>query len=60
MKKLLDYILERGKEKSTILTVLTLLSGAIGFSVSPEQSEAIGTAVVSVLALVGVFTKESN
>ena len=60
MRKILDFILERGKEKSTILSVLTFVGGLIGFTLSPEQSAAIATAVISVLTLIGVFTKEAK
>ena len=60
MKKLLNFILERGNEKSTVLTLLTAVLGLVGVAVTPEQSDAIAVAVMSALTLIGVFTKEEK
>lgn len=60
MKNFLKYLLERGKEKSTIITAITVIAGGFGASLLPEQSEAIAGVVIAVLTAVGVFTKEKN
>lgn len=60
MKKILDFILERGKEKSTILTILTGIAGFISYSISPELSEAIAIAVASVISAIAIATKEEK
>ncbi len=58
MRKFLDWLIARGKERSTILTVLTLVVGGFGLQVSPEQQEAIIGVIISVLTAIGMFTKE--
>ncbi len=60
MKAVLDWIIVRGKERSTILTVLTLIGGAVGFNFAPEQQEAIIGIIVAVLTAICVFTKEAK
>jgi hypothetical protein len=60
MGKIIGFIKERLGEKSTVITLVTLVSGLVGFSVAPEQLEAITGAVAAILALVGVFTKEAK
>jgi hypothetical protein len=58
--KILDFIKERGQEKSTILSVITFIAGIIGWSVAPEQGEAIAGAVASIITAIAVFTKEEK
>jgi hypothetical protein len=53
----MKYILERLKEPSTIRG-LSLLLGIIGVKLSPEQTDVITTAVVSLIAAVEIFRKE--
>lgn len=60
MKAVLDWIIARGKERSTILTVLTLICGAVGLDLAPEQQEAIIGIIVALLTAIGVFTKEAK
>jgi len=60
MEKIKAYILERAKEKSTITSVLTAVTGVIGVSIAPEQAEAISLAVIAILTAVGTFTKEAK
>lgn len=58
--KIKDWILERGSEKSTVLSVLTFGLGAVGLTLSPESQDAIAVAVVAVLTAVGIVTKEEK
>ena len=60
MSKILDFIIARAKEKSTVISVLTTVSGVFGLILLPEQSEAISVAIVSILTAVGVFTQEKK
>lgn len=55
--KLLDWILDRAKERSTWLGVISLVTAA-GVALSPEQTAAIATAGVAVAGLVAAFTKD--
>jgi len=58
MKSILDFILARLKEKSTWLSLITLV-GSMGLCVlNPEQTEAIATAGMGVAVAVASFTKE--
>ena len=52
------FLLDRLKEKSTIGVILTLVSGAFGFNLLPNEQNIIVGAVVSVLSAIGIFTKE--
>lgn len=60
MKAVLDWIISRGKERSTILTILTLIGGAVGFNFAPEQQEAVTGVIIAILTAIGVFTKEAK
>jgi len=60
MSKILNYVLERLKEKSTILTLLTLGGGFAGANFAPEQTEAIVAAVTGIVSAIAVFTKEAK
>lgn len=53
---MLKFILDRLKEKSTIAAFATIGGGIIGYSVAPEQIEAITQAVAAILAAIAVFT----
>jgi hypothetical protein len=55
----MTYIIARLREPSTIRGIVLLL-GLIGVKISPEQTDAISTAVVGLLAAVEVFRKEST
>ena len=57
MKKILKFALERAKERSTWLGMISLLT-AVGVALSPEQIEAIATAGIAVAGGVAVFTKD--
>ena len=52
-----DYILARLKERSTWLSIVTLVTVA-GVTLSPEQQEAIVTAGAAIAAAIGVFTAD--
>ena len=54
----MNYLLARLAEKSTIGVLLTLILGAVGVNVAPQDQNIIVTAVVSVLSAIGIFTKE--
>lgn len=58
MKGIIDYILARGKEKSTWATVLTLVLGATGLHLAPELQEQIITAGIAILTAIGILTAE--
>jgi len=54
------FIKERLSEKSTWLTLATLIGTVGGIQVSPELSEGIATAGLSILTLIGILTKEKK
>lgn len=54
----MNTIIDRLKEPSTQRGISVLL-GLVGFHVSPEQSNAILSAVLGLLALIEVFRKET-
>lgn len=56
MSKILDYILNRGKESST-WRGLILIATALGVQLEPDQVAAIVSAGLSVVGLVNVFRK---
>lgn len=60
MRKILEFILERLGEKSTVITLATFVTGLIGTTLLPEQADAIAVAVVGVVGAVAVFTKEEK
>lgn len=55
MKKVLDFLLARLKEKSTIVTIATLIAGIAGAKLSPENTDIIATAVTAVVSAIAVF-----
>ena len=56
-KAMITYIAQRLKEASTWKGIATL-SGVLGLSLSPQHWEAIGAAVVGIIAAIEVFRKE--
>jgi hypothetical protein len=56
---ILNFLLERLKEKSTWATFIALALTVVGMELSPEQQAAIATAGTSVIAAIAVFTKEA-
>lgn len=60
MKWLLSFLFKRLRERSTIVTVLTAIFGAIGFNLAPEAKEGIIVGVLAVLTAVGFLTPEKE
>lgn len=60
MKQVLEFLKARLGEKSTVITLITFVSGLIGTTLLPEQTEAISAAVISIVGIVAVFTKEEK
>lgn len=58
--RILNYILDRFKEKSTIVAVVGVVLTLIGVSLSPEQSEAIIGGVAAIVALIVSFMPEKT
>ena len=54
---MMDWILERARERSTWLGLVSLLT-AIGITLSPDQVAAIIAAGVAIGSLVAVFTRD--
>ncbi len=59
MENFLNFLLDRMKERSTWLGLISLLTG-FGLAISPEQGESIVSMGVSVAGLIAVFTKDPN
>ena len=55
----MDYIIERLKEASTWRGIIAFLTG-IGVVISQELSEAIIAAGLSLMGLIGAFTKDKS
>jgi hypothetical protein len=55
-----DFLFARLKEKSTIVTILTLIAGVAGVNLSPENKDLIVTAVVSVVSAIAAFWGEDK
>ncbi len=51
---MLTYILERAKEASTWRGIIALLT-ALGVALTPEQQNAIITAGLGIIGVIGVF-----
>ena len=60
MAIVLRYVLARLKEKSTITTLVSLVLGSVGCTLAPSSHELITNAVLSVLACIGIFTREKD
>lgn len=52
------YLIERLTEKSTLVTIVSIFVGALGYKMVPESQNVITGALVSVLSAVGILTKE--
>ena len=59
MKDIWEFITNRIKEPST-WRGLTILAGLVGWTVSPEQAEGIGTAAASILVAIELFKKDAK
>lgn len=57
MDKLKDFLIDRARERSTWLGLVSLLA-ALGVSLSPEEAEAVVAAAVAVGGAIAVFTKD--
>lgn len=60
MHKIVKFVLDRLKEKSTWATLITVVSMVIGTEISPDQQEKIMTAGLSILAVIGIFVNENK
>ncbi|QXP08490.1 MAG: hypothetical protein [Arizlama microvirus] len=52
------YAIARLKEKSTIVTIVTGILGAIGINIAPGMHDLIVNAVIAILATIGIVTRE--
>jgi len=59
MNAAITYIIERLKEPSTWRGIIWLVT-AVGFALSEEEKQAIATAGMTLVGLIGVFTEEKN
>jgi len=59
MNEVISYILERLKEPSTWRGIIWLVT-AVGFALSEEEKQAIATAGMTLVGLIGVFTKDNG
>ena len=60
MNKIVSFVLARLKEKSTLTTIVTLVAGIAGVSLSPENKEVIATAVLGVVSAIAMFWGEDK
>jgi len=58
--RILNYILDRLKEKSTRVAAVGAILTIIGVSLSPEQSEAIIGGVAALVAIIVSFLPEKT
>lgn len=59
MNKILQFILSRAKERSTWLGIVSMVT-ALGLLLTPEQSEAIVAAGMSLAGLIGALTTDKK
>ena len=59
MKKIIDYIVARLKERSTWLGLISLAT-ALGLLLTPEQQEQIIAAGMAIAGFVGAFTRDRS
>ena len=59
MKQVITFILDRSKERSTWLGLISLIA-AFGVVFSPEQKEAIVTAGMALVGVVATFSKDKT
>ena len=57
MTKLVSFLIDRLKEKSTITTIVTLIGGAVGLQMAPEQKDTIIAVVVGIVSLIPCCTR---
>lgn len=55
----MSYVFDRLKEASTWRGIMAFLTG-VGVVISPDQIEAIVAAGLSVVGLLGVFTRDKD
>ena len=55
LDKLLPFLIARLTERSTVVTIITLVAGVVGADLLPEHKETIATAVMSVVSAVAIF-----
>ena len=60
MRQLLQTLLDRLREPSTIRTGITLLAGAIGVTIQPELVTHIVSAVAAIVSIIAITTKEEK
>ncbi len=56
--KIIGYVIGLLKEKSTIITLTSIVGATFGFNVTPEFQTEITGLLIAVLTFVGVFTRE--
>lgn len=56
----MKWILERLSEKSTWITVFTVLASVGGVAVAPELEKAIIATGMGIVSLVAIWTKEKK
>lgn len=59
MNKILQFILSRAKERSTWLGIISIVT-ALGLLLTPEQTEAIVAAGMSLAGLIGTLTTDKK
>jgi hypothetical protein len=59
MKKIADYIIERTKERSTWLGLISMAT-ALGLVLEPVQQEAVIAAGMAAAGLIAAFTKDKT
>jgi len=60
MRQLLQTLLDRLREPSTIRTGITLLAGAIGVTIQPELVTHIVSGVAAIVSIIAITTKEEK
>ena len=59
MDKIVSYILDRAKERSTWLGLISLIT-ALGLALDAAQQDAVIAAGMAAAGLVGAFTKDKT
>lgn len=57
MNKIISYVVERAKERSTWLGLISLVT-ALGLALNAAQQDAVIAAGMAAAGLVGAFTKD--
>lgn len=55
MNKIIPFVWERLKERSTQVTIVTLILGVVGVEIAPEQKDTIIVAVGGVISAIASF-----